>query len=145
MEPNFHSKDRVREQASIAQDLKGVARKMNTIVMTAAQLNTSNMESDQKITTDDVKYCRAIGENCDWLAGFRQSDSDKAMKQVRLELAKHRFSASATALLEIDFDTMQISDLGHAEDVPQPEPTTADLKASERKQRSGIYSGHGEH
>lgn len=132
MEPNFHSKDHVREQASIAQDLKGVARKMGTIVMSAAQLNTANMDDDAPITTDDVKYCRAIGENCDWMAAFRQSAQDKAMKQLRIQLAKHRFSASATALLEIDFDTMQFLDLGNADAVVQPEKTAKEA-AQERK------------
>ena len=139
MEPNFHSKDHVREQASIAQDLKGVARKMGTIVMTAAQLNTSNMEDGAAITTDDVKYCRAIGENCDWMAGFRQSPQDKSMKQLRIELAKHRFSAAATALLEIDFDTMQFMDLGDATKAPQPEPTARD----EKDKRNASYARGG--
>jgi replicative DNA helicase len=136
MEPNFHSKDHVREQASIAQDLKGVARKTGTIVLTAGQLNTTNLEKDSPITTDNAKYCRAIGENCDWMPAFMQSDQDKMMKQLKIQLAKHRFSAQATALLEIDFETMQIRDLGDADKVQQPDPTQRQIQ----DQRSAEYA-----
>jgi hypothetical protein len=38
------------------------------------------------------------------------------MKHLRLELTKHRFSAACAALLEVDFGTMQVKDLGDAED-----------------------------
>lgn len=134
MEPNFHSKDHVREQASIAQDLKGVARKMGSIILTAGQLNTSNLEDDAKITTDNAKYCRAIGENCDWMPAFMQSEQDKLMKQIKIQLAKHRFSAQATALLEVDFDTMQIRDLGHADQVHQPDPTQQEQRDAQRRE-----------
>jgi replicative DNA helicase len=136
MKPNFHSKDHVREQASIAQDLKGVARKSGSIILTAGQLNTSNLEDDAKITTDNAKYCRAIGENCDWMPAFMQSEQDKMMKQIKIQLAKHRFSAQATALLQVDFDTMQIKDLGDADRVAMPEPTYQ----QQQDQRSQEYS-----
>lgn len=115
MEPNFHSKDRVRELGSLAQDVKEVARSTKTIIVTAAQLNTSGMEEGDKITTDSIKYAKAIGENCDWMMGFHRTKEDFMLRQVRIELAKHRYSASATALLEVDFATMQIIDRGEYE------------------------------
>ena len=125
MDPNSKSKDYVREQGSIAKDLKGVARKTGTVIFTGAQLNTSGMKEGEQITTDSIKYARAISENSDWVIGFKRSSNDEAMKQIRLELAKHRFSASCSAAVEIDFDTKQISDLGRADDLPTAGEKTA--------------------
>jgi len=116
MEPNFHSRDKVREQASLAQDLKGMFRKLKIIGVAGAQLNTSDLEDDKDITTDDVKYCRAIGENCDWMMAFKRNQNDEWMKQLRLQLAKHRHSSACTQLLDVDFDRMQFKDLGRYEE-----------------------------
>lgn len=116
MEPNFHSKDWVREQGELSKDLKAVARKTETLIFTGAQLNTSNIKEGEKITTDNIKYARAICENSDWVIGFHRDADDIAMKHLRLELTKHRFSAACAALLEVDFGNMQVKDLGDAED-----------------------------
>lgn len=116
MEPNFHSKDWVREQGDLSKDLKAVARKTETLIFTGAQLNTSNIKEGERITTDNIKYARAICENSDWVIGFHRDAEDLVMKRLRLELTKHRFSAACTALLEVDFGNMQVKDLGDAED-----------------------------
>ena len=112
MEPNYHNRDRVRELGSLAQDLKEVARSTGTIIVTAAQLNTSGMEEGDKITTDSIKYAKAIGENSDWMMGWHRTAEDFMLRQIKIALVKHRYSASTTALLEVDFATMQINDLG---------------------------------
>jgi replicative DNA helicase len=139
MEPNFHSKDWFREQGCMAKDLKEVARKTGTILFTGAQLNTANMEVGAQVKTDDIKYSRAITENSDWVIGFNRNPDDIAMKQIRLDLAKHRFSASCTAAIEVDFETMQIIDMGRAEDLQPIGSTLADEKKSMQEARRSQY------
>ena len=116
MDPDFHNKDRVRELASISRELKKVARKTKTVLVTAAQLDTTALEhtQEEELTTDHVKYSKAIAENADWMIAFNRTEEDNVLKQVRLQLAKHRSSPRATALIEFDFGTMQAVDLGFA-------------------------------
>ena len=94
--------------------MKKIARKTNTVLITAAQLDTTSLEGtqDEKISVDRVKYSRAISENADWLIAFHRTAEDMSMKQIRLQLAKHRHSADCEALIEFDFNTMQAVDLG---------------------------------
>lgn len=114
MDPEYHNRDKVKELASVSRDLKKVARKTNTILFSAAQLDTTSLKNkqDEKITPDRVKYARAISENCDWMVAFNRTDEDNRLKQLRLQLAKHRHSSDCTALLEFDFATLQAMDLG---------------------------------
>lgn len=121
MDPEFHNRDKVKELASISRDLKKVARRTKTILFSAAQLDTTSIEGkqDEKISPDRVKYARAIAENSDWMIAFHRTDEDIRLKQVRLQLAKHRHSADCAALLEFDFATMQAIDLG------KPDPAKA--------------------
>lgn len=137
VEPNFHSKDYVREQGTIAKDLKEVARKTGCLMITAAQMNTP--KDGAPITTDSIKYARAISENTDWLIGFHRDADDLATKLIRLELAKHRFSASATAALEVDFETMTFTDMGHANSIAQPDQTSQDKAAEGRAANTRAY------
>lgn len=127
VEPNFHSKDYVREQGTIAKDLKEVARKTATLMITAAQMNTP--KDGAPITTDSIKYAKAIGENADWMVAFHRNADDLATKLIRLELAKHRFSGAVTAAIEVDFETMTFTDMGDADKIAQPEPTQSDVDA----------------
>ena len=117
MDPEFHNRDKVKELSSIARDLKKVARKTNTVLFSAAQLDTTSIQGkqDEVISPDRVKYARAIAENADWMIAFHRTDEDKRLKQIRLQLAKHRHSNDCTALLEFDMGTMQVVDLGKAE------------------------------
>jgi replicative DNA helicase len=122
MDPDFHNKDRARELATIARELKVAARKCKVLLFSAAQLDSGNMEGtqDEKITLDMIKYSRAIGENSDWVIAFYRTEEDNLKKQIRLQLAKHRHSSDVTALLEFDFATLQAIDLGFASDSPMP-------------------------
>ena len=124
MDPMFHNKDKVKELASISRDLKKVARKTKVILFSAAQLDTTSLQGTQneKIDPDRVKYSRAIGENADWMIAFNRTDEDNRLKQVRLQLAKHRHSGDAIALLEFDFATLQAIDLGKPDPTPPPHP-----------------------
>ena len=118
MTPNYHNKDYVREQASIAQDLKSVFRRTKTIGLVGAQLNTTELEDADKIKMTDIRYAKAIAENCDWMMAFNRNSDDELAKQIRVELVKHRFAPAAVALLEFDFKNMQVIDLGSADDNP---------------------------
>ena len=120
MDPDFHNRDKVKELASISRDLKKVARRTKTILFSAAQLDTTSIEGkkqDEKITPDRVKYARAIAENSDWMIAFHRTEEDIRLKQIRLQMAKHRSSGDCAALLEFDFATLQGIDLG------KPDPT----------------------
>jgi replicative DNA helicase len=121
MDPEFHNRDKVKELASIARDLKKVARRTKTILFTAAQLDTTSIEGkqDEVIAPDRVKYAKAIGENADWMIAFHRTEEDNRLKQIRLQMAKHRMAGDTAALLEFDFATMQAIDLG------KPEPAKA--------------------
>ena len=138
MDPEFHNRDKVKELSSIARDLKKVARKTKTILFTAAQLDTTSVDGkqqDEKISPDRVKYARAIAENADWMIAFHRTEDDKRLKQIRLQLAKHRHSADCTALLEFDFSTMQAIDLGRAEDAKSDYMGSADNSKYKGKDR----------
>jgi replicative DNA helicase len=139
MEPNFHSKDWVREQGGLAKDLKEVARKTGTIICTGAQLNTTNLNESSQITTDNLKYAKAICENSDWVIGFHRNQNDMLTKTMRLELAKHRSSAAAIAALEVDFETMQFLDLGDAADLPQADMTPGETKRAASRSWANKY------
>ena len=114
MDPQFHNRDKVKELASISRDLKKVARKTKTTLFSAAQLDTTSLSGDQneKISADRVKYARAIGENSDWMIAFNRTEEDDRLKQIRLQLAKHRHSGDCVALIEFDFSNLQAIDLG---------------------------------
>ncbi len=116
MDPEFHNKDRVRELTSIAREMKKVARRNNVVMFTAAQMDTSTLENTQeeRISTDKVKYARAIAENADWMIAFNRTEEDNLLKQIRLQMAKHRHSSDCTALLEFDFANLQAIDHGFA-------------------------------
>lgn len=116
MDPEFANKDRVRELTSISRSMKKLARKSGTVLFTAAQMDTTGLEGtqDEVLRPDMVKYAKAIAENADWMIAFHRTEEDKSMKQVRLQLAKHRHSSDCTALIEFDFGTMQAIDLGFA-------------------------------
>jgi replicative DNA helicase len=116
MDADFPNKDRVRELTSISRGLKKLARKTNTVVFTAAQLDTTLLEGkqDEKISTDRIKYARAIAENSDWMFAFHRTAEDTSLKQIRIQSIKHRHSSDSTALIEFDFATMQAMDLGFA-------------------------------
>ena len=122
MDPDFHHKDRARELAIVARELKKLARKNNKLVVTAAQLDTTSLEGtqDEQLTTDHVKYAKAISENADWMIAFNRTEEDKLKKQVRLQMPKHRHSGEVTALIEFDFATMQAIDLGFADGCAVP-------------------------
>lgn len=122
MDPTFHNKDRARELANIARELKVCARKCKVRMFTAAQLDTTKMEGtqDEIITTDHIKYSKAIGENCDWVMGFFRTAEDNLKKQLRIQMVKTRGSAPVTALLEFDFATSQAIDLGFADESQVP-------------------------
>jgi replicative DNA helicase len=132
MDPEFHNRDRVRELSSIARDLKKVARKTKSILISACQLDTTSLEGTQeeRITNDRIKYARAIGENADWVIAFNRTEEDNRLKQIRLQLAKHRHSADVTALIEFDFSTLQALDLGFAPGTEPPEFRTENASAS---------------
>jgi replicative DNA helicase len=135
MDPEFHNRDKVKELASIARDLKKVARRTKTILFSAAQLDTTSIEGksqDEKIAPDKVKYAKAIAENCDWMIAFHRTEEDKRLKQIRLQMAKHRHSADCAALLEFDFATMQAIDLG------SPDPSKAsDMGSADNSKYKG--------
>ena len=116
MDPEFANKDRVRELTSISRSMKKIARKSGTVLFTAAQMDTTGLEGtqDEVLRPDMVKYAKAIAENADWLIAFHRTAEDMSLKQVRLQLAKHRHSSDCTALIEFDFGTMQAIDLGFA-------------------------------
>jgi replicative DNA helicase len=122
MDPTFHNKDRARELANIARELKVCARKCKVRMFTAAQLDTTSLEKtqDEVITTDHIKYSKAIGENSDWVMGFFRTEEDNLKKQLRIQMVKTRGSAPVTALLEFDFATSQAIDLGFADGSPIP-------------------------
>jgi replicative DNA helicase len=140
MDPEFANKDRVRELTSISRSMKKIARKSGTVLFTAAQMDTTGLEGtqDEVLRPDMVKYAKAIAENADWLIAFHRTEEDKAMKQVRLQLAKHRHSSDCTALLEFDFGTMQAIDLGFAPGtfIPEGYSQTGD------KIGTGAYSSY---
>jgi replicative DNA helicase len=117
MDPTFHHKERARELATISRELKIIARKCGLTVFTAAQLDTSSIEGtqDELITTDHIKYSKAIGENADWVMGFYRTEEDNLKKQIRFQMIKARHSLAVTALLEFDFATLQAIDLGFAD------------------------------
>jgi replicative DNA helicase len=137
MDPDFHNRDKVKELASISRDLKKVGRRTKTIMFSAAQLDTTSIEGKQNetISPDRVKYARAIAENSDWMIAFHRTEEDIRLKQIRLQLAKHRHSADCAALIEFDFGTMQAIDLG------KPEPTKASDMGSADNSK---YKGGGE-
>ena len=122
MDPTFHNKDRARELANIARELKVCARKCKVRMFTAAQLDTTSLDKtqDEIITTDHIKYSKAIGENSDWVMGFYRTQEDNLKKQLRIQMVKTRGSAPVTALIEFDFATSQAIDLGFADgcDIP---------------------------
>ncbi len=122
MDPTFHNKDRARELANISRELKVIARKCGVRMFSAAQLDTTSIEGtqDEIITTDHIKYSKAIGENADWVMAFFRTEEDNLKKQLRVQMAKTRGSAPVTALLEFDFDTSQAIDLGFADNSPVP-------------------------
>ena len=122
MDPTFHNKDRARELANVSRELKVAARKCLVRLFSAAQLDTTKMEGkqDEVITTDHIKYAKAIGENADWMMAFYRTPEDNLKKQIRIQMAKTRGSGAVTALLEFDFATSQAIDLGFAEDSPIP-------------------------
>jgi replicative DNA helicase len=119
MESDIPVKDRVRELGIIAKDLKRLAKKTKTVVFTAAQLS-SERAREEGLTADSIKYSKAIVENADWVMGFNRTEEDINLQQVKLKLIKHRHSSGATALLQVDFSTMQVKDLGFADDSPIP-------------------------
>jgi replicative DNA helicase len=119
MEADIPSKDRVRELGIIARDLKRLAKKTKTVVFTAAQLSRERAK-EEGLTIDSIKYSKAIVENADWVIGFNRSEEDVNLQQVKLKLIKHRHSSGATSLLQVDFSTMQVKDLGFADDSPIP-------------------------
>jgi replicative DNA helicase len=134
MDPEFHNRDKVKELASVARDLKKVARRTKTILFTAAQLDTTSIEGKQNevIAPDRVKYAKAIGENADWMIAFHRTEEDKHLKQIRLQMAKHRMAGDTAALLEFDFATMQAQDLG------SPDPTKAcDMGSADNSKYTG--------
>lgn len=139
MDPEFHNRDKVKELASVARDLKKVARRTKTILFSAAQLDTTSIEGksqDEKISADKVKYAKAIAENCDWMIAFHRTEEDKRLKQIRLQMAKHRHSADCAALLEFDFATMQAIDLG------TPDPSKAsDMGSADNSKYKGSAQG----
>ena len=116
MDPDFHNKDRVRELGIISRELKKMSRRLESVVFSAAQLDTSTLTGiqDEKITSDKVKYSRAIPENADWLFTFHRTDQDKALNHVKLQLTKGRNAPEVVSLLEINFATMQVADHGFA-------------------------------
>lgn len=141
MDPDFHNRDKVKELASIARDLKKVARRTKTILFSAAQLDTTSIEGktqDEKISPDRVKYARAIAENADWMIAFHRTEEDIRLKQLRLQMAKHRSSAECAALLEFDFATLQGIDLG------KPDPSkSSDMGSADNSKYTGGSSKDG--
>lgn len=141
MDPEFHNRDKVKELSSIARDLKKVARRTKTILFSAAQLDTTSIEGksqNEKISPDRVKYARAIAENSDWMIAFHRTEEDMRLKQIRLQLAKHRHSADCAALIEFDFATMQAIDLGK----PDPAKASDMGSADNSKYNSGRAHAH---
>jgi replicative DNA helicase len=138
MDPDFHNRDKVKELASISRDLKKVARRTKTILFSAAQLDTTSIEGksqDEKISPDRVKYARAIAENSDWMIAFHRTEEDIRLKQIRLQMAKHRSSADCAALLEFDFSTLHGIDLG------KPDPAKAsDMGSADNSKYKGSGS-----
>jgi hypothetical protein len=114
-------------------------------MFTAAQLDTTSLEKtqDEVITTDHIKYSKAIGENSDWVMGFYRTEEDNLKKQLRIQMVKTRGSAPVTALLEFDFATSQAIDLGFADGCAIPYgylkngmKTEAFIMAQEARQES---------
>lgn len=122
MDPTFHNKERSIELARVSRELKVAARKTGVRLFSAAQLDTTKMDGnqDEVITTDHIKYAKAIGENADWMMAFYRTAEDNLKKQLRIQMAKTRGGPAVTALLEFDFSTSQSIDLGFADDSPIP-------------------------
>lgn len=114
LESDIPNKDRVRELGIIARELKMLAKRLNVVLFTAAQLNTAGLK-ENGLSTDSIKYSKAISENSDWVIAFNRTEEDKMLNLLKLHLVKHRHSSSCIALLNFDFSNMQVKDLGFDE------------------------------
>lgn len=125
MQHNIIVRERPRELALIARELKLIARRQECLLITAAQLDATKAKNEG-VSSESIKYSKGIIENSDWAMGFVITNEDKLLNQIKLKLIKHRHSAPATALLQFNFSNMQCKDLGFAEESEVPPGYTKD-------------------
>lgn len=104
MIPNFHTGDTLKDEGSIYEDLRGLAKEFDVPVLTPSQLNRTGSKKltasggDTGGTFDKIKIA-------DLVITLNATEEEKAEGEVRIHLSESRNSESKTLRIKTDYHT----------------------------------------